>query len=220
MLDPAQALAYAQADFAEPHEHGIATLRAKHPDLAPRGRALDLGCGPGDMTIRLARALADWTIDAVDGSPAMLALAREAVVEAGVVARVAFHQLRLPDRGRLATGYDLVFSNSLLHHLGDPATLWSTIAGAARPQGAVFVMDLSRPASDADVRELVERYAAGEPRVLRDDFRNSLHAAYRPDEVRAQIAAARLDGLRVESISDRHLVAFGHRRRVARRVYR
>ena len=54
MDDEAQALAYARADFAEPHDRFVALLRERVG--APAGRALDLGCGPGDVTFRVARA--------------------------------------------------------------------------------------------------------------------------------------------------------------------
>ena len=67
-----QAQAYAEADFDEPHRQLVRHFVATYPQLPALGQALDLGCGPGDVTIRLARALPQWTIDAVDGSAAML----------------------------------------------------------------------------------------------------------------------------------------------------
>jgi hypothetical protein len=70
-------------------------------------------------------------------------------------------------------------------------------------------MDLMRPASRADAHALVERYASGEPAVLRTDFCNSLLAAYRPEEIKAQLQAARLSHLAIEVISDRHFIVWG-----------
>ena len=55
------------------------------------------------------------------------------------------------------------------------------------------------------------RRHVGDPEVLRQDFRNSLIAAYRPDEVRAQLAAAGLAHLAVEQVTDRHLLVTGRR---------
>ena len=66
-----------------------------------------------------------------------------------------------------------------------------------------------RPASQADARALVERYASGEPAVLRTDFYNSLLAAYRPGEVEVQLKVAGLSHLATEVISDRHLIVWG-----------
>lgn len=209
MLDPEQALAYARADFAEPHGRCVALLAAKLPALPARGRALDLGCGPGDITLRLAVLLPHWSIDALDGSPAMLALAREAATAAGVGERVRFVDAVLPIDAPPRTDYDLVFSNSLLHHLADPAVLWNAVIRWRHSRGAVFVMDLLRPSSEAAAQALVRRYAADEAAVLQTDFYNSLRAAYRPEEVRGQLGAAHLGGLAVEIVSDRHLVVWG-----------
>ncbi len=209
MLDPAQALAYARADFAEPHDRCVALLTAKLPSLPVRGRALDLGCGPGDVTLRLAHRLAEWSIDALDGSPAMIALAREAAVAGAVDMRVRFIDAVLPANPPPPADYDLVFSNSLLHHLADPAVLWDVVRRSARRDAAVFVMDLLRPADEDEARALVRRYAADEPAVLQTDFFNSLRAAYRPDEVRSQLAAAELGNLSIEVVSDRHLIVWG-----------
>jgi SAM-dependent methyltransferase len=211
MDDPEQARAYAAADFAEPHQRFVDLLRARLPELPARGAALDLGCGPGDPTLRAARALPGWRIDGVDGASAMLALAREAAERAGLAARLRFHLARLPEAPAALAGrrFELVFSNSLLHHLADPAALWDAVRRSAAPAAAVFVMDLLRPASEDAARALVDRHAAGEPEVLRRDFFHSLCAAYRPDEVAAQLGAAGLAALRCEVVSDRHWIAFG-----------
>jgi SAM-dependent methyltransferase len=209
MLDPAQARAYASADFSEPHDRFVALVRERCAPLPEAGRALDLGCGPGDVTLRFARALPGWSVDGIDGSPAMLALAREAAVRGGLQSRVRFREARLPEDAPAGLEYDLVFSNSLLHHLAAPDVLWSSLVRLGRPAARVFVMDLLRPGSADDARLLVERYAASEPEVLRRDFHRSLLAAYRPAEVRDQLARAGLPGLEVAVVSDRHLAVWG-----------
>ena len=67
MDDEAQALAYAQGDFEEPHSRVVALLRERLADLPAGGAALDLGCGPADISLRFARAFPGWTVDGVDG---------------------------------------------------------------------------------------------------------------------------------------------------------
>jgi len=109
-------------------------------------------------------------------------------------------------------GYDFVASNSLLHHLADPAVMWQTVARCARDGAHVLVMDLARPPSELAVDALVETYAIDEAEVLRRDFRNSLFAAYTPAEVEAQLRSAGLEGLRVARVSDRHLAVSGQLR--------
>jgi SAM-dependent methyltransferase len=209
MLDPAQARAYAEADFAEPHDRFVALLRERLPRLPDAGAALDLGCGPADVTLRFARAFPGWTVDGLDGSPAMLALGRDAVAAAGLGHRVALYEAHLPNGALPRPRYDLVLSNSLLHHLADPAVLWRAIAALATGGAAGFVMDLLRPPSPKEAHALAERHVAGAPAVLRRDFLASLHAAWRDDEVRVQLAAAGLARFAVEVISDRHWIAWG-----------
>jgi len=66
-----------------------------------------------------------------------------------------------------------------------------------------------RPASPGWAEALVETYAGEAPEVLRNDFRNSLFAAFEPQEVEAQLVEACLRGLEVAVVSDRHLGVFG-----------
>lgn len=208
MNDPAQALAYASADFSEPHDAFVARFRRCFPDFA-RGEVIDLGCGPADVTIRFARAYPQVRVLGVDGAAAMLALGRQAVAAAGLVGRIRLAQVRLPAAKLPGSRHAALISNSLLHHLTDPGVLWDAVRAVAAPEAAVFVMDLLRPPSREAAAELVALHAADAPDVLRRDFFNSLLAAFRPHEVRAQLAAAGLSGLKVEVASDRHLIAYG-----------
>ncbi|MCP4716998.1 MAG: class I SAM-dependent methyltransferase, partial [Deltaproteobacteria bacterium] len=56
MLDKEQARAYAEADFDEPHSMFIDLFRERFRERECEGYVLDLGCGPGDITFRFARA--------------------------------------------------------------------------------------------------------------------------------------------------------------------
>jgi hypothetical protein len=87
--------------------------------------------------------------------------------------------------------------------------LWETLRQLGAPGAAILVMDLRRPASRAAAAAIVARYAADEAPILKEDFYNSLLAAFTPDEVMAQVAAAQLP-LQVEVSSDRHMLISGH----------
>lgn len=210
MNEEAQARAYAEADFAEPHDHFVALFGECFPGVDPAGWVLDLGCGPGDITLRFARAHPRCHIDGVDGAEAMLALGHEAVEAAGLIDRIRLVHGYLPGAQLPRRRYEAVISNSLLHHLADPHALWAAIIAHAGVRAPVFVMDLMRPASREAAAALADEYAAGEPEVLRRDFHHSLLAAYTPEEVEAQLAAAGLEGLAVRPVSDRHLIVSGY----------
>lgn len=211
MDDPAQALAYARADFEQPHNQFVAHFRLCFPDWNGAGHVVDLGCGPGDICRRFAQAFPDVHVHGVDGAAAMLAIGRDDLRAAGLDQRVQLHRGYLPGAALPRERYDAVVSNSLLHHLNDPQALWQAVLRHAAPGAPVFVMDLRRPQSREQAAELVALYAAGEPDVLRTDFHNSLLAAYRVDEIEAQLRTAGIDWLRVEAIGDRHLTAQGRR---------
>jgi ubiquinone/menaquinone biosynthesis C-methylase UbiE len=208
MDDEAQAAEYAAADFSAPHDRFVALFRERNPAWRPR-RVLDLGCGPADPTRRFARAFPECTLTGVDAAAAMLALGEKANREAGLDDRIALVRAHLPGARLPHDRYDTVVSNSLLHHLDDPGALWEAAQRFAAPDGIVFVMDLLRPDSDATVRSLVATYAADEPDLLRRDFERSLRAAYRPDEIAAQLERAGLAHLAVEVVSDRHVIVHG-----------
>ncbi len=188
----------------------IELLQHSLPTLPQTGAALDLGCGSGDVTLRLARALPDWSVDGLDGSPAMLCFGDEAVEQASLSAQITLHQAYLPDGDAPRAHYDLIFSNSLLHHLANPMVLWQSIHRWAKPNTAIFIMDLMRPDSAQTAAQLVDQYAANEPEILRRDFYNSLLAAYTLDEVQIQVQQAHLNDLQVKAVSDRHFILWGH----------
>jgi ubiquinone/menaquinone biosynthesis C-methylase UbiE len=208
MNDPDQAQAYARADFEEPNSRFVRLFQAAFPGLAP-ATILDLGCGPADIAIRLARLLPAARVDGVDGAPAMLRLGAAAIAAAGLQGRVQLWESVLPALSLPDRHYEAVVSNSLLHHMADPAGLWQAVRKWGAPGVAVLVMDLKRPASRAEAAAIVDTYGGEEPAILREDFFNSLLAAYRPAEVAAQLARAGLSGLRIEEVSDRHLAVRG-----------
>lgn len=207
MDDEAQATAYAEADFAEPNQAFVDRFVAMAPGFS--GHMLDLGCGPADIPVRMCQALPELRVTAVDGSAAMLAHGARALSQSGMTDRVRLVEALVPGSVP-GEQFDAVVSNSLLHHLPDPAALWSEITATARPGAPILVVDLMRPASAAAAQAIVDQYSADEPEVLRTDFYNSLLAAFTVAEVRAQLRAADLaDALTVEAISDRHLAVAG-----------
>lgn len=208
MDEDEQARAYAEADFEEPHTHCLELLRESVPDLPARGVAVDLGCGPGDITFRFARAFPEWQVDGIDGAAAMLRHGQEALMRDNLSERVRLIHAYLPVDALPREDYDFIFSNSLLHHLSQPGVLWETVRAASRPGTPIFIMDLARPESREQAEKFVDEYADGEPAILRKDFFHSLLAAYRVDEIEEQCAQAGLD-LNVRMVSDRHWIAVG-----------
>jgi ubiquinone/menaquinone biosynthesis C-methylase UbiE len=210
MLAEGQALAYARADFEEPHQRVLEEFQNVFAGDALDGHLLDLGCGPGDITFRFARAYPRARLVGIDGSPAMLTLARErAQSEGALKERVSFIEGIIPEAPIPTLPYQAIISNSLLHHLHRPEVLWETVQRCAEAGTRLFIYDLRRPATPAKARELVDLYSAGEPEILQSDFYHSLLAAFMVGEVEAQLVRAGLANLTVRPIGDRHLVVHG-----------
>ena len=162
------------------------------------------------MTVRFAQAHPQARVDGVDAAEAMLAFGRRRLHDAGLDERVELELRHLPDDALDGSAYDVGISNSVLHHLADPATLWHTLSSATVEGASILVMDLCRPDDDHTVDAMVDQYMAmaDAPAVLARDFRASLRAAYRVDEVRRQLDDADL-ALEVEMVTDRHFIAWG-----------
>ena len=207
MEDEAQVLAYAAADFEEENQGFLDRFREYFPEFS-EGHILDLGCGPGDIPVRFARALPSCRITGVDASEPMIGLAGVAVKQAGLADRITFRCERFQGVS-LIEPVDAVVSNSLLHHVPNPLQFWYRLRQLVKPGSPVLVMDLLRPDSPEEAQAIVDRNAAKEPEILRRDFYNSLLAAFTEDEVAAQLAEMNLSRLIVDVVDDRHWVVSG-----------
>ena len=207
MDDPEQALAYARADFEEENQGFVDRFVEFYPEFMA-GHALDLGCGPADIPIRLTRRLPECRITGVDGSAPMIAIGLEAIRAAGLSDRITlrcerFQDTVLPERA------NAVVSNSLLHHVPNPLQFWYAVKKLAQPGAVVLVMDLLRPESSEEAQAIVDKYAVDEPAILRRDFYNSLRASFTEDDVAAQLAEMNLTRLLIDVPDDRHWIVGG-----------
>ena len=210
MEDMEQARAYAYANFDEPHDHFIELIKESFPGEEFDCLVLDLGCGTADISQRFATAFPKMRMHGIDGSEEMLHFARINIDTVRQHEQIRLFKRKLPVDSLPKEQYSAIICNSLLHHLQDPMVLWQTIKQFAAPGAPIFVMDLMRPDSAEQVESLTHLHAKNEPLVLQQDFNNSLHAAYIPEEVQEQLNEAGLDNLKVKVVSDRHLIVFGN----------
>ena len=138
--------------------------------VAPDGaRVLEVGCGPGRLSILLARRYG-LDVFGVDLDPAMIDRARANAARGGgehdrepsfLVADVA--SLSFPDRS-----FDLVVSTLSMHHWADPAAGLAEIGRVLRPDGRALVWDLrgGRVPLHRHVPDPVERAHGSSLRVV------------------------------------------------------
>jgi ubiquinone/menaquinone biosynthesis C-methylase UbiE len=198
-----EADAYCRADFSEVNAAFVDRLIALTPEAD--AMALDLGCGPADIPARLVRVRPRWRVFGVDGSRAMLRHAPDSTGRERLhLVQADAKYLPFPD-----STFDVVFSNSILHHVADPVRLWRETSRVAKPGGEIFARDLFRPPSEEAAREIVSRYAAQESEALQDEYFRSLLSAYTPEEISRQLHTAGLGHLEVARVTDRHVDVAG-----------
>ena len=117
--------------------------------LEPRQgeRILDLGCGTGHLTSRIAAAGA--SVVGIDKSPAMIESARKAYPE------LEFIESDGTTIG-FSSEFDAVFSNATIHWIKDQAALASAIWRALKPGGR-FVAEFGGKGNLSAVREALKR---------------------------------------------------------------
>lgn len=200
---------YAAADYSVPHE----ALAREIVETAggERRRALDLGCGPGDVLLRVRKHAPGWILTGADISPRMLSIARDAEQERLAPDENGINWL-LTNGRRLAcadSSFDVIISNSVLHHVADAHQFWREIRRVAEEGAYVFVRDLRRPADEQQARQIVELHVGQESRVVQEHYLSSLRASYTIAEVSTQLASAGLGGLQVLELEDRYLTVAG-----------
>lgn len=104
-------------------------------------RILELGCGTGNLTLRLAARFPDAELTLVDASPEMLDLASRRLGRAARPLAVRFEDL--PD-----VRCDLVVSSISLHHVADKGALYRRLHALLEPGGAFWFSDQLRGGTD------------------------------------------------------------------------
>ena len=204
-----EALAYDAMDHRAVNQQFVADLLAA--GLEQLGAAgdepvmlLDLGTGTAQIPIVLCERQPAVRVVAVDLAGSMLDLARGKIEIALLSDRIRLDRVdakTLPyDDGQ----FDCVISNSLIHHLPEPAVALAEMLRVLRSDGLLFVRDLLRPVTGGQLDELVQTYAGDESREQQALLAASLHAALRVEELRALLAPLGVPVESVQPTSDRH----------------
>jgi ubiquinone/menaquinone biosynthesis C-methylase UbiE len=183
--------------------------------FGPRGaaRVLDVGTGGGQIPAKIARRRPDWRTWAVDRAGSMLAAGAAGIAAARREAVSALEPFRVglavaeartlpfPDGA-----FDLVISNSLLHHIGDPTPVLDEIARVAGASGRVLLRDLRRPP-----RGLLPAWVAWHGRHYTGEMRrlygDSVAAAFTPEELSIVVRHSGLAGAAVSAAGPYLIVA-------------
>lgn len=111
----------------------VETLRAG-------GRALDVGCGTGHVSLALARAFPESRFVGVDLHPASIERARRIAQERGLADRVEFSTTPIEALDDTA-GFDLATACDCVHDFTDPVSTLSAVRRRLKPGGTLFVVE-------------------------------------------------------------------------------
>jgi ubiquinone/menaquinone biosynthesis C-methylase UbiE len=165
---------------------------------------LDVGTGTAQIPIALCRRAPGVSVVAVDAAQHMLTVAQENVARARLTERIRLQHcdakgLPFPD-----ASFSAVISNSIVHHIPKPENVLAEMVRVVKPNGALFVRDLMRPTSTAELVRLLDLYAGDANDHQRKMFAESLHAALTLDEIRDLVATLAFPPNTVQATSDRH----------------
>lgn len=163
-------------------------------------QALDIGCGTGELAVRLAHL--GMRVTLLDSSPAMLNIAKRTTQEAGVPDRVV---LQPGDATQLATlfpaaSFDLILCHNLLEYLDDPAAVLRGAARALRDSSSILSILVRNRAGEVLKAAIKEGdLAAAEENLTAAWGQESLYGGrvrlFWPDSLRAALKAASLAGI-------------------------
>lgn len=205
MDSAAEALSYDAMDHSQVNRRFVDDLLASTlPSMTSRPRVLDVGTGTALIPVELARRLPDCHIVAADAARAMLDLADRHIRADGLSDRIETlcvdcRQIPVNDGA-----FDLVISNSIVHHIPQPLEVLRECCRLLSPGGLLFVRDLFRPESAAEIERLVALHAGTADAEQQQLLRQSFHAALTVAEVQERIRPLGITPESVQATSDRH----------------
>jgi trans-aconitate 2-methyltransferase len=172
--DPEQYEQFKQERFA-PFDDLCRLIRVR-----PAMEVVDLGCGTGELTARLAALLPASRVTGIDTSAAMLA-------RAGALATPAL-RFRQEAIASLDGSWDLIFSNAVLHWLDDHEALIPRLVSHLAPGGQLVVQIpnntafpshtcIIATASEEPFRAALGGWTRISPLLPLDDYARLLHRA-------------------------------------------
>ena len=110
------------------------------PNLKAGMRLLDVGCGPGSITLGLAAAVAPGEVLAIDLSSDVVEEARRLAIEKGI-GNVRFERADVNDLAQPDGAFDVVYAHQVLQHVQEPVRALEAMKRVLARGGLVAVRD-------------------------------------------------------------------------------
>jgi ubiquinone/menaquinone biosynthesis C-methylase UbiE len=151
-----------------------------------KGRAIDVGTGPGIFPIFISKAIPGIQFKGIDLSHVMVDLARRNAIEEGLNHRIKFevgsaYSLPVEDHS-----LDLVLCINTIHHLDRPVDFFNEVARSLKEGGGFVIVDFHRDTSliFIGIFDLLWKIFFGKHPKARRGFLESVYSSYTLEECR------------------------------------
>ena len=136
-------------NYAESAKKSIMRYKAFLANLQSlnfKGKYLEVGAGPGVLTVEIAQTYPEVEITALELLPDMVTVGREYVAENKMDSRIKFVVGDVEDEKFLDSlgKFDLVYSSYSLHHWANPDKAVVNLYSAVDKGGMLYIYDLRR----------------------------------------------------------------------------
>ena len=216
-----QVISYDEADFSEGEITLINQINhyllEKNISLSEKDLIVDLGCGPGNISEKLAIKWPNTEVVGIDGS-------KEMILRAEFNKEISNNQKKLKNLRYIcadikdikSTNFllkkkiSLLVSNSLIHHITHLEDFFNTIRSLSSNSTVNFHKDLKRPLDEKCALELKEQCSTKYNEILTNDYYASLRASYTFKELKNFTSQNDLSSLDVFEDGDKYLIVYGN----------
>ena len=216
-----QVISYDEADFIEGEINLINQishyLLRKNISLNEKDLIVDLGCGPGNISERLAIKWPNTEVIGIDGS-------KEMILRAKYNKKISTNQKKLKNLRYICSDIkdikstnfliekevSLLVSNSLIHHITHLEDFFNTIRNLSSNITINFHKDLRRPLDEKSALALKAQCATKYNEILTNDYYASLRASYTFKELKNFTLENDLSSLDVFEDGEKYLIVYGN----------
>jgi ubiquinone/menaquinone biosynthesis C-methylase UbiE len=167
-------------------------------------KVLDIGTGTARIPILMCQQRPQYLFTGIDLAQSMLIIGQRNVEEARLTQRIRLERVDSKRMPYPDLEFDLVISNSLVHHLPEPYLLFQEIKRLIKLDGAILIRDLIRPENEQIVNDLVTKFGSDYDPRQQQLFHDSLKAALTLTEVQEIIDRVGLAQVKLSQTSELH----------------
>ena len=221
MEEKEQVISYDEADFSEGEVNLIKQINhyllRKDISLGKKDLIVDLGCGPGNISEKLAIKWPNTEVVGIDGS-------KEMILRAEYNKNISNNKKKLKNLSYICSDIkdiksknfllkkriSLLVSNSLIHHITNLEDFFNIIRSLSSKVTVNFHKDLKRPFNEKTALELKAQCSAKYNEILTNDYYASLKASYTFKELKNFTLENDLSSLEVFEDGDKYLLVYGN----------